>query len=197
LILSQLILINIFFYLSISTEKTILPKSLHQDICDKIRFSKLYEKYAQSLSNILFYKYGELLNPSDKVQEAFIKLWENCAKIKPETAKSYLYTTANNMMLNEVKHQKVVLKYRLIKPKDYTNESPEFILRKKEFLKRFESVLSQLKEEERVAFLLNKVDGKTHKEVAEILGITKKVVEHRIYAALNKLKEELEELNRK
>ena len=115
-----------------------MPKSLHQNICDKLRFSKLYEKYAQSLSNILFYKYGDLLNPSDKVQEAFIKLWENCAKITPEAAKSYLYTTANNMMLNEVKHQKVVLKYQQVKPKDYTNESPEFVLRKKEFLKRFE-----------------------------------------------------------
>ncbi|WP_299115787.1 RNA polymerase sigma factor [uncultured Winogradskyella sp.] len=174
-----------------------MPKSLHQDICDKIRFSKLYEKYAQSLSNILLYKYGELLNPSDKVQEAFIKLWENCSKIKPEAVKSYLYTTANNMMLNEVKHQKVVLKYQQVKPKDYTNESPEFVLRKKEFLKRFECALSELKEEERVAFLLSKVDGKTHKEVAEILGITKKVAEHRIYAALNKLKDGLEELKRK
>lgn len=174
-----------------------MPKSLHQDICDKVRFSKLYEKYAQSLGNILFYKYGDLLNPADKVQEAFIKLWENCTKIAPEAAKSYLYTTANNMMLNEVKHQKVVLKYQKVKPKDYTNESPEFILRKKEFLNRFERVLSKLKEEERVAFLLNKVDGKTHKEVADILGITKKVAEHRIYAALNKLKSQLEELNQK
>lgn len=190
----------IFFYLSYFPKNQTnqsLPKSLHQDICDKIRFSKLYEKYAQSLSNILFYKYGELLNPSDKVQEAFIKLWENCAKIKPEAAKSYLYTTANNMMLNAVKHQKVVLKYQQVKPKDYTNESPEFVLRKKEFLKRFERALSQLKEEERAAFLLSKVDGKTHKEIAEILGITKKVAEHRIYSALNKLKSELEELNRK
>lgn len=174
-----------------------MPKSLHQNICDKIRFSKIYEKYAQSLSNILFYKYGELLNPSDKVQEAFIKLWENCAKIKPEAAKSYLYKTANNMMLNEVKHKKVVLKYQKVKPRDYTNESPEFVLRKKEFLKRFEHVLSQLKEEERVAFLLNKVDGKTHKEVGEILNITKKMAEHRIYAALNTLKNELEELKQK
>lgn len=171
-----------------------MPGSLYKDICDKLRFSKLYEKYAQTLSNILYYKYGELLNPADKVQEAFIKLWENCAKITPETAKSYLYTTANNMMLNEVKHQKVVLKHQQVKPKDYTNESPEFILRKKEFSKRFEDALSQLKEEERLAFLLNKVDGKTHKEVAEILGVTKKVAEHRIYAAFNKLKNELEEL---
>lgn len=187
-----------FFYLSSLFEikkAPYMPKSLHQNICDKLRFSKLYNKYAQSLSNILLYKYGDLLNPADKVQEAFIKLWENCAKIKPETAKSYLYTAANNMMLNEVKHQKVIFKHQEVKPKDYTNETPEFVLRKKEFLGRFELVLSKLKEEERAAFLLNKVDGKTHKEVAEILGITKKVAEHRIYAAFNKLKKELEEIN--
>ena len=174
-----------------------MPKSIHKDICDKFRFSKLYEKYAQSLSDILYYKYGDLMNPADKVQEAFIKLWQNCSKIKPEAAKSYLYKTANNLMLNEVKHHKVVLKYKQITPKDYTNESPEFILRKKEFLKRYERALSQLKEEERVAFLLNKTEGKTHNEIAEELGITKKVAEHRIYSALRKLKNELNELNRK
>ncbi|WP_111683293.1 RNA polymerase sigma factor [Winogradskyella tangerina] len=173
-----------------------MPNSLHNDICDKFRFSKLYEKYAQSLSNILYYKYGELLNPSDKVQEAFIKLWENCSKIKPEAAKSFLYKTANNMMLNEFKHQKVVLKHQQIKPKDYTNESPEFVLRKKEFLERYERALSRLNEEERVAFLLNKAEGKTHNEVALELNITKKVAEHRIYSALKKLKNELDELKR-
>ena len=172
-----------------------MTKSLHQDICDKMRFSKLYEKYAQTLSNILLYKYGELLNPSDKVQEAFIKLWENCEKVTPEAVKSYLYTAANNLMLNEVKHQKVVFKHQEIKPQNYTNESPEFVLRKKEFSIKFERVLSQLSEEERVAFLLSKADGKTHKEVAETLGITKKVAEHRIYSALKKLKSQLEELN--
>lgn len=160
-----------------------------------MRFSKLYEKYAQSLSNILYYKYGDILNPSDKVQDAYIKLWENCAKVAPEAAKSYLYTIANNMMLNEVKHQKVIFKHQQVKPKDYTNESPEFVLRKKEFSKRYEIALSGLKEEERAAFLLSKVDGKTHKEVAELLGITKKVAEHRIYSAFKKLKDQLEELN--
>lgn len=143
----------------------------------------------------MYYKYGELLNPSDKVQDAFIKLWENCAKVAPEAAKSYVYTIANNMMLNEVKHHKIVLKHQKLKPKDYTNESPEFILRKKEFSQRYETVLSNLKEEERVAFLLSKVDGKTHKEIGELLGITKKVAEHRIYAAFNKLKDQLEEFN--
>jgi RNA polymerase sigma-70 factor (ECF subfamily) len=160
-----------------------------------VRFSKLYEKYAQSLSNILYYKYGNALNPADKVQDAYIKLWENCAKVAPEAAKSYLYKVATNMMLNEVKHQNIVLKHQQVKPKDYTNESPEFVMRKKEFSKRYEIALSSLKAEERAAFLLSKVDGKTHKEVGELLGITKKVAEHRIYSAFKKLKDQLEELN--
>jgi RNA polymerase sigma-70 factor (ECF subfamily) len=44
---------------------------------------------------------------------------------------------------------------------------------------------------------LSKVDGKTHNEIAELLDITKKVAEHRIYAAFNKLKDQLEELRGK
>ncbi|WGH74903.1 RNA polymerase sigma factor [Tenacibaculum tangerinum] len=170
-----------------------MSKPLHKTICDKKRFSLLYEKYAQELGNFLYYKYGSTLNPADRVQDAFIKLWENCAKILPEKAKSFLFTVANNLMLNAVKHQKVVFKYQEVKPKDYTNESPEFVLRKKEFLKRYEKALSNLKEEERVAFMLNKIDGKTHKEIAEIVGVTKKVAEHRIYSAFKKLKNQLEE----
>lgn len=176
---------------------SVLSINLHNDICDEIVFSKLYNKFAQGLSDLLYYKYGKELNASDKVQDAFIKMWQNCSKVKPQAAKSYLYTVANNMMLNEVKHQNVVLKYRKVKPKDYTNETPEFVMRKQQFLERYEKVLSGLKREQREAFILSKIEGKTHKEIAEMLGVTKKVIEHRIYAAFATLKEQLEELKLK
>lgn len=169
-----------------------MTQELYKDICDKFRFAKVYEKHAEGLNRFLHYKYGEALNPTDVMQDAFIKLWENCAKVTPDKVKSYLFTIANNMMLNAYKHQKVVFKHQGVKPKDYTNESPEFLMRKDEFLQRYEKVLSQLKEEHRVAFLLNKADGKTHQEIADMLGVTKKVVEHRIYTAFNTLKEHLD-----
>lgn len=174
-----------------------MSEQLHKDVCHKTIFERLYQKYAQELSDIMYYKYGSLLNPSDKVQDAFIKLWENCSKVTPDKAKSYLYTVANNLMLNEVKHQKIVLNYQKIKPKDYTNESPEFLMRKEEFLQQYKAVLEDLKEDYREAFLLSKVEGKTHIEIAEIQGVTKKVVEYRIYTVFNKLKDKLEEFKRK
>ena len=169
-----------------------MPEQLYKDICDKLRFSKVYEKHSQGLNNFLYYKYGEALNPSDVMQDAFITLWENCAKVSPDKVKSYLFTIANNMMLNAYKHQKVIFKHQEVKPREYTNETPEFLMRKEEFLQGYEKVLSNIKEEHRVAFLLNKVDGKTHQEIADMLGVTKKVVEHRIYTAFNTLKEQLD-----
>lgn len=169
-----------------------LKKDLHKDICEDSVFELLYSKLASDLHNYLYYKYGEKLNPNDKVQEAFIKLWENCKKVTVNKAKSFLYTVANNLMLNEIKHQKVVLKYQAVSPKDHTNESPEFLMEKEEYFKKYQKVLSNLTDEQRTAFLLNKAEGKKHDEIAKMLGVTRKVVEYRIYTAFNVLKNELD-----
>ena len=53
-------------------------------------------------------------------------------------------------------------------------------------------VAPSLTEEQRVAFTLSKIEGKKQAEIAEILGVTKKVVEYRIYSAFAILKKELE-----
>lgn len=166
-------------------------------MCEESLFSKLYERLSTDLHNYLYYKYGEALNPGDKMQEAFVKLWENCKKVSVEKAKSFLFTVANNLMLNEIKHQKVVLKYATEKVDTGLSESPEFILEQEEYFKKYQEVLSKLTEEQRTAFLLNKAEGKRHEEIAQMLGVTRKVVEYRIYSAFAILKKELEGFNLK
>ncbi len=169
-----------------------MPKELEKSICKESVFERIYNKYSQNLHDFLYYKYGEQCNPSDKTQEAFIKLWDNCKKVPLSKSKSFLYTVANNMVLNDIKHQKVVLKYREMSPKQYTNENPEFLMEKEQFLERYQNVLENLSEEQRTAFLLSKVEGKKHSEIAELLGVTQKVVEYRIYSAFGILRNELE-----
>ncbi|MDH5414019.1 MAG: sigma-70 family RNA polymerase sigma factor [Flavobacteriaceae bacterium] len=169
-------------------------KTLNTDICEERVFSKIFNSLSNDVFNFLRYKYGDGLDPRDKVQEAFIKLWDNCKNISPEKAKSFLFTTANNMMLNEIKHQKVVLRHQQTKPKDYTNETPEFIMEESQYMQKYEKALSNLTEAQRVAFLLNRVEGKRHKEIAEMLGISRKAVEKRLYGALEKLRKEIDGL---
>lgn len=180
------------FFEIFEIKNIVLKKDLHADICNETLYANIYNKYSQSLHDFLYYKYGENLNPGDKAQEAFIKLWENCKKVTLEKAKSFLYTVANNLMLNEYKHQKVVLKYQNDAPKDYTNETPEFLLEQDEYYKKYQNALAKLSEDQRTAFMLNKVEGKKHEEIAQLLGVTRKVVEYRIYSAFNQLKKELE-----
>ncbi len=169
-----------------------MSQNLNDSICKEQIFSGIYKKYAQQVHDFLYYKYGEQFNPNDKMQEAFIKLWEHCKTVPLEKAKSFLFTVANNMVLNDIKHHKVVLKHQMTNPVDYTNETPEFLLEKDQYLESYQTALSKLTEEQRIAFMLNKVEGKKHQEIAEMLGVTKKVVEYRIYTAFDILKKELE-----
>ena len=171
-----------------------MSQPLHDNICEDLLFERLYKKHSRNLHDFLYYKFGDHLNPQDKVQEAFIKLWQNCSKIKPSKAKSYLFTTANNLMLNAVAHQKVVLKYSKQPQKHSTNESPEFVLQEKEYYQKLQNALSNLTEAQRTAFLLNRVEGKRFKEIAELLGISTKAVEKRIYGALKKLRKDIDGL---
>ncbi|MFC0604646.1 RNA polymerase sigma factor [Winogradskyella pulchriflava] len=171
-----------------------MNQPLQDNICEEHLFERLYKKHSKNLHDFLYYKFGEHLNPQDKVQDAFIKLWQNCGKISPNKAKSFLFTTANNMMLNEVAHQKVVLKYTKTPQKHSTNESPEFVIQEKEYHEKLQNALANLTEAQRVAFLMNRVEGKRFKEIATILDISTKAVEKRIYGALKKLREDIDEL---
>lgn len=169
--------------------------SLINDCCKASVFSKLHQRYSKDLHDFIYYKFGQQYNPKDKVQEAFMKLWQNCKKIPPDKAKSYLFSVANNTTLNVIKHKKVVLNYEVnTKTADSDPQDPQFLLEEKEYLERYQNALSNLTEEKRMTFLLNRVEGKTHKEIAKMLGISKKAVEKRIYTALEQLRKDIDKI---
>ena len=153
-----------------------MPKKLHKNICEENLFSSIFMKYSKSLHDFLYYKYGERFHPKDKVQEAFVKLWNHCKDIPIEKAKSFLFTVANNSILNDVKHEKVVLNYQKSITKNYTNESPEFLMEEQEYMEKYQKALANLTDGQREAFLLNRIEGKKHKEIAELLNISVKGV---------------------
>jgi len=160
-----------------------------QSVCGENMYKQIFYNHAKNIQSFLSYKFGLKYAVEDKVQEAYIKLWENCRKIPPEKAKSYLYRVATNLVLNEINHQKVKLKYNSLKKENTNYESPEFIFESNEFSEKIQSAIANLTEAQRVAFLLNRIDGKKHKEIAEILDISTKAVEKRIYGAIKSIKE--------
>ncbi len=162
-----------------------MAENAGENTCEEKVFNELFKTHSKDLYRFLYYKFGAENNPSDLVQDAFIKLWDNCVNVPPDKARSFLFTVANNQMLNELSKKKTVLKYTLEKHKGHTTQSPEYIMEEKEYLARLQAAINDLSEDQRVAFLLNRIEGKKHREIAEILGISQKAVEKRIYTALS------------
>lgn len=162
-----------------------------KNVCNERVFQQLFETHANDLHKFLYYKYGTDNNPRDLVQDAFIKLWNNCRNVLFEKARAFLFTVANNQMLNELAKKGTYLAYSKEPQKQYTNESPEFVLEENEYRERLDKALAELSAEQRIALMLNRVEGKKHKEIAEMLGISQKAVEKRIYTALSILREKI------
>ena len=170
-----------------------MPPKNQSNTCDEILFSSFFKSHVKTLRNFLFYKFGNIDQAEDVTQEAFVKLWQNCAAVPLEKAKSYIYTVANNSSLNEIAHQKVVLRYeKNFTGLDKTNESPEYLLEEKQFQAKLLKAIENLNEKQRVAFLMHRIDGKKYSEIALDLNISVKAVEKRIHLALLSLRKEID-----
>lgn len=162
--------------------------------CKEEVFDNLYRSLYSSLQNFIFFKSGDKAKAHDIIQDAFVKLWENCKKVPPAKAKSFLYTVANNMFLNSAAHQKVIFTYKNNTASRIDEQSPQYILEEKEFEDRLSNAIENLTEIQRTAFLLSRVEGKKYKEIAIILGISEKAAGKRIHDALEALRQSIENI---
>tara|TARA_B100000497_G_C7691277_1_gene420379 strand:+ start:2966 stop:3469 length:504 start_codon:yes stop_codon:yes gene_type:complete len=158
------------------------------NVCKEETYQSLFYTHSEHLRNFLYYKSGNLAQAEDLVQDAFCKLWENCGDVTFEKAKSFLFTVANNLFLNQIQHQKVVLKFESRGHSERNDETPQFILEESEFKKKLEGAISSLPEDQRTVFLMNRIDKKKYREIAEIVGISVKAVEKRMHKALTHLR---------
>jgi len=166
------------------------------NVCAEKTFKQLFKSYSKPIRNFLIYRGSDSEQANDLVQEAFIKLWENCKKVVPEKAKSYLYTLASNAFLNEIEHSKVKLKYSNSAhvSTGITLETPEFKLEEEEFRERLERAISELTANQRDVFLMNRIDKMTYGEIAESLELSVKAIEKRMSKALKELRSKIIEL---
>lgn len=162
-----------------------------QNVCNEKTFSSVYQAHGKAVWRFIYFKCGDQAQADDLVQDAFIKLWQNCAKVSEDKAKSFLYTLCNNAFLNEMAHKKVVLRHAKLQPEKTHYQSPEFLMEEKQFEKKLQASLENLTEAQRTAFLLNRIEGKKYSEIAEILNISVKAVEKRMSQALSKLRKDI------
>lgn len=158
-------------------------------LCSEPVFKSVFESHFKLLRNFLIFKFKDIERAEDTAQNAFVILWENCGKLKPEQAKSFLFTTAIRLTLNAIKHDKVVTNFELqLKPRASHQESPEFLMLENELQKQLENAINELPEKQRTVFLMNRLENQSYTEIASLLDLSVKAVEKRMHLALVSLR---------
>ena len=167
-------------------EKGMNPEA---QLCNETVFRTVFEAQFKLLRNFLIFKFRNTERAEDTAQNAFVILWENCRVLKPEQARSFLFTTAIRLSLNAIKHDKIVANFELqAKPNAAHSESPEFLLLEGELKRQLEQAINNLPEKQRTVFLMNRFESLTYTEIATLLDLSVKTVEKRMHLALVSLR---------
>jgi RNA polymerase sigma-70 factor (ECF subfamily) len=119
-----------------------------------------------------------------------MKVWTKKIEIASGNIKSLLFKMATDEFISHIRKKKVEKEYtesidlKLIREPDNNDD----LLEKKVL---FQKALNQLPEKQKTALLMNKMQGLTYKEIAEILNLSQKAIEKRIGLALKALKQNL------
>ena len=159
---------------------------------DTEAFNALYRHYFRALV-----VYASRIVSADKaeeaVQETMLWLWENRTSLVVRVSlKSLLFVSVRNRALSMAGRTMIRSRiYQTIALRcDEMLDDPDFYLNN-ELERLFEQALAKLPDEFRLAFMMNRSEGKSHKEIAAELQVSPQTVNYRICQALRILRKEL------
>jgi len=127
-------------------------------------------------------------DPEDIIQEVFIKCLRRDSFEALEQPRAYLYKMCCNHLKDKLKHGKIRNNFQCdlhdrVTMWDHCGESPERQLEAQEIMHHKLKAIERLPTKMRVVFTLFTFKGYSHKEIAQIVGISTACVEKHIMRA--------------
>ncbi len=146
------------------------------------------------------------MDAEDVTQDVFIKIYESIGQFKGESAlTTWVYRVAVTTSLEFLRRKKRKKRFGFMSPilgenNEETIELPDFqhpgvLLDKREMSTILFKAIKKLPENQQIAFILNKLEGLSYQEVAEIMKTSLSAVESLIHRAKINLKEILKNFN--
>lgn len=156
-------------------------------------FEALFRKLQPALTRYAIFQLGQGQEAQEEareaVQDAFINVWSKRDRLVfDDGLKAYLYRAVRNHCLNRLKKVKLdttEIDERVMAIPDDGNADAH---RKEEMLAAIFRQVDDLPVSCREIFLMSRMEGLSHKEIAEILEISPKTVENQVGIALKKIR---------
>ena len=170
----------------------------------KIRFEDVYLSY---FSKMKYFAKECVISEEDAeniVQDVFVELWENKEMLNMHmNLIAYLFTTIKNKCLNHLRHKLVVQETANKLQEEYTislrmnldslETFDNNLFSDQDIEKLISRALDALPEKCRAIFIMSKIEGKKHNEIAQELNISINTVGSQIGIAYKKLRTELKD----
>src|SRR5690554_5648666 len=158
---------------------------------DERAFDEIYQRYGSKLAA---YFTRKLKHDKEKGEDFMHDLFE-----PKRSFKTWIYSVANNMCINEYKKMAVRSNTTNGISMDIQISSKsqpiEEQLNEENFSSDLEKVMSKLEEKHREVFIMRHIDGLSVKEVAEIMEINPGTVKSRLFYATKKIASVLQMYN--
>lgn len=173
------------------------------------RLDLLYREFASDLTTSLRTTYGDgPPDPDEVVQKAFAKLSGHRTLGRIKDLKSYIWITARNLMLTDLRAQSTRSRHTqqhlmLNSASEYDDFDPERVLIAREQLGIVVDTIKSLPERRRNIFLAKRVDGLSAEAAGKKYGVTRTaavrhiaIATEEIEKALNRQKDSLDPARR-
>ncbi len=118
---------------------------------------------------------------ADLRQDIYVRTYEAALKGLPESPKAFVFAIARNLLIRRVRREQIV-PFEAVSDFDALGTAidtpgPENTLIARDELRRLQSALDRLPPRAREAFVMQQVDGLTHREIAARMGINERTVQ--------------------
>lgn len=158
---------------------------------DESAFAAVYEWYGEKVYRLAFRFLKDQAYSEEIVQETFIKLWLTKDKLDPQRDLwLYLFVIAKRLSINTLRqHYQSANAFEqlAIRMAEIHNVTEEEIIAHD--LEQFtQKILQKLPKQQQQIFKMSRLEGLTHKEIAERLRISPNTVKNHMVEALKTLK---------
>ncbi|MCX2453338.1 sigma-70 family RNA polymerase sigma factor [Pedobacter sp. PLR] len=155
-------------------------------------FAEVYRNYHAQVYTYLLRRTSSVMMAEELLQLSFIKLWKNAGNLNPGLPLNVqLFRICRTVMIDEIRRQSTIKKTETFYFEQFQERSSSNEALTSQLSKDIHTALSELPPARKKIFELSRLEGYSHKEIAETMSISIRTVEDHIGKALKLLRRKL------